>query len=79
MTCYNVFAHEVIWSITVEEDRFGFEPEATGEDRRNSWMPDLRGGAFPILATDELSERSESTPGRYRSAARGTHGWPDRD
>lgn len=30
-TCYKVFRREVIQSITVEEDRFGFEPEITAK------------------------------------------------
>jgi hypothetical protein len=28
-TCYKVFRREVIQSIQIEEDRFGFEPEVT--------------------------------------------------
>ena len=30
-TCYKVFRREVIQAITVEEDRFGFEPEVTAK------------------------------------------------
>jgi glycosyltransferase involved in cell wall biosynthesis len=30
-TCYKVFKREIIQSITIEEDRFGFEPEVTGK------------------------------------------------
>ena len=30
-TCYKMFRREVIQSITIEEDRFGFEPEVTGK------------------------------------------------
>ncbi|HAP74740.1 MAG TPA: glycosyl transferase, partial [Acidimicrobiaceae bacterium] len=30
-TCYKVFRREVIQSITIEEDRFGFEPEVTAK------------------------------------------------
>ena len=30
-TCYKVFRREIIQGITVEEDRFGFEPEITGK------------------------------------------------
>jgi glycosyltransferase involved in cell wall biosynthesis len=30
-TCYKVFRREIIQSLTVEEDRFGFEPEVTGK------------------------------------------------
>jgi glycosyltransferase involved in cell wall biosynthesis len=30
-TCYKVFRREVIQSLTLEEDRFGFEPEVTGK------------------------------------------------
>jgi len=28
-TCYKVFRRDVIQSISLEEDRFGFEPEVT--------------------------------------------------
>jgi len=30
-TCYKLFARDVIQSITIEEDRFGFEPEVTAK------------------------------------------------
>ena len=30
-TCYKVFRREVIQEITIEEDRFGFEPEITAK------------------------------------------------
>jgi hypothetical protein len=30
-TCYKMFRREVIQSITIEEDRFGFEPEITAK------------------------------------------------
>ena len=30
-TCYKAFKSEVIKSITIEEDRFGFEPEITAK------------------------------------------------
>ena len=30
-TCYKAFRREVIQSITIEEDRFGFEPEVTAK------------------------------------------------
>jgi glycosyltransferase involved in cell wall biosynthesis len=30
-TCYKVFRREVVQSITIEEDRFGFEPEITAK------------------------------------------------
>jgi len=30
-TCYKVFRREVIQSLTLEEDRFGFEPEVTAK------------------------------------------------
>ncbi len=33
-TCYKVFRREVIQSITIEEDRFGFEPEITAKIAR---------------------------------------------
>jgi glycosyltransferase involved in cell wall biosynthesis len=36
-TCYKVFRREVIQSIVVEEDRFGFEPEVTAKVARGGW------------------------------------------
>lgn len=30
-TCYKVFKREIIQSIDIEEDRFGFEPEITAK------------------------------------------------
>ncbi len=33
-TCYKVFRREIIQSITIEEDRFGFEPEITAKVAR---------------------------------------------
>ena len=33
-TCYKVFRREVIQSSTLEEDRFGFEPEVTAKVAR---------------------------------------------
>ena len=36
-TCYKVFRREVIQSIEIEEDRFGFEPEVTAKIARGSW------------------------------------------
>lgn len=33
-TCYKVFRREIIQSITIEEDRFGFEPEITAKIAR---------------------------------------------
>ncbi len=30
-TCYKVFKREIIQRVTIEEDRFGFEPEVTGK------------------------------------------------
>jgi glycosyltransferase involved in cell wall biosynthesis len=33
-TCYKMFRREVIQSITIEEDRFGFEPEVTAKVAR---------------------------------------------
>ncbi|MBW1994833.1 MAG: glycosyltransferase family 2 protein, partial [Deltaproteobacteria bacterium] len=34
-TCYKMFRREVIQSIEIEEDRFGFEPEITAKISRN--------------------------------------------
>jgi glycosyltransferase involved in cell wall biosynthesis len=36
-TCYKVFRREVIQSIEVEEDRFGFEPEITAKVANAGW------------------------------------------
>lgn len=36
-TCYKVFRREVIQQITLEEDRFGFEPEVTAKIARGGW------------------------------------------
>jgi glycosyltransferase involved in cell wall biosynthesis len=36
-TCYKAFRAEVIRSVTVEEDRFGFEPEITAKVARGNW------------------------------------------
>jgi hypothetical protein len=33
-TCYKVFRREVLQQITIEEDRFGFEPEITAKVAR---------------------------------------------
>ena len=36
-TCYKAFRREVIQSITIEEDRFGFEPEVTAKVAAGGW------------------------------------------
>lgn len=36
-TCYKVFRREVIQSITIEEERFGFEPEITAKVAKAGW------------------------------------------
>jgi hypothetical protein len=36
-TCYKAFRREVLDTITVEEDRFGFEPEITAKVARGHW------------------------------------------
>jgi glycosyltransferase involved in cell wall biosynthesis len=36
-TCYKAFRAEVLRSITVDEDRFGFEPEITAKIARGNW------------------------------------------
>lgn len=36
-TCYKLFRREVLEGITIEEDRFGFEPEITAKIARGSW------------------------------------------
>jgi len=37
-TCYKVFKREVIQSIEIEEDRFGFEPEVTAKVAKGGWV-----------------------------------------
>jgi glycosyltransferase involved in cell wall biosynthesis len=36
-TCYKMFRREVIESIMIEEDRFGFEPEITAKVAKGGW------------------------------------------
>jgi glycosyltransferase involved in cell wall biosynthesis len=36
-TCYKLFRREVISSITIEENRFGFEPEITAKVAKGGW------------------------------------------
>ena len=36
-TCYKAFRREVIQSIAIEEDRFGFEPEITAKVAAANW------------------------------------------
>jgi glycosyltransferase involved in cell wall biosynthesis len=36
-TCYKLFRREIIQSIQIEEDRFGFEPEITAKIARGGW------------------------------------------
>ncbi|MGZ4791967.1 MAG: glycosyltransferase family 2 protein [Ilumatobacteraceae bacterium] len=36
-TCYKLFRAEVIHSIVIEEDRFGFEPEITAKVAKGGW------------------------------------------
>lgn len=36
-TCYKVFSREVLESIVLEEDRFGFEPEITAKVALGGW------------------------------------------
>jgi glycosyltransferase involved in cell wall biosynthesis len=36
-TCYKAFRREVIQSIVLDEDRFGFEPEVTAKAARGGW------------------------------------------
>ncbi len=36
-TCYKLFRREVIESITIKEDRFGFEPEITAKVAKGGW------------------------------------------
>ena len=41
-TCYKVFRREIIQGITLEEDRFGFEPEVTAKIAALRGLPNLR-------------------------------------
>jgi hypothetical protein len=36
-TCYKLFRREVIQSIEIEEDRFGFEPEIVAKVAQGEW------------------------------------------
>jgi len=36
-TCYKMFRREVIQSMTIEENRFGFEPEITAKVAKGGW------------------------------------------
>jgi glycosyltransferase involved in cell wall biosynthesis len=36
-TCYKLFRREVVESITIEENRFGFEPEITAKVAKGGW------------------------------------------
>jgi hypothetical protein len=36
-TCYKLFRREVLQGITLEENRFGFEPEITAKVARGRW------------------------------------------
>lgn len=36
-TCYKVFRREIIQGISIEENRFGFEPEITAKVARGGW------------------------------------------
>ena len=36
-TCYKAFRREVLESFTIEEDRFGFEPEVTAKVAKGGW------------------------------------------
>ena len=48
-TCYKVFRREVIKSMTIEEDRFGFEPEVTAKLARQA-LPSSTRWASPTTA-----------------------------
>jgi len=60
-TCYKAFRREVIQSIEIRENRFGFEPEVTAKDREKE-PADLRGWHFVL--------RSEPTTKARRLAGR---------
>jgi len=45
-TCYQMFRREVLDALTVEENRFGFEPRDHGKGRR-ARLPGLRSRCEP--------------------------------
>ena len=65
-TCYKVFRREVIQSIEIEEDRFGFEPEITAKVAARG-LADLRGR--DLLRRAHLRRGQEDRLARRRASA----------
>ena len=55
--CYKVFRREIIQKITIEEDRFGFEPEITAKVARIK-SADLRSGRLLLRAHLRRGEKN---------------------
>ena len=54
-TCYKVFKRQIIQSITIEENRFGFEPEITAKLSK----ADVRIKEIPISYNPRLKEHGK--------------------
>ena len=65
-TCYKVFRREIIQGITLEEDRFGFEPEVTAKIAALDRLPDLRGRN--LVCRTNVCGRQEDRVARRRSS-----------
>ena len=63
-TCYKLFRREVIQSITIEEDRFGFEPEITAKVAKGGWRIYEVGD---LLRRTHLRRGQEDRPARRRA------------
>jgi glycosyltransferase involved in cell wall biosynthesis len=63
-TCYKAFRAEVIRSVKVEEDRFGFEPEITAKVARGGW----RVFGCPSATTGGPTRRARRSAGRTACA-----------
>jgi len=57
-TCYKLFRTEIIQSIKLKENRFGFEPEVTAKISKLKKYSDLRDRYF--LLWSDLSGRQEN-------------------
>ena len=69
-TCYKVFRREVLEAITLEEDRFGFEPEITAKVAARR-LPDLRGRhqlLRPHLRRGQEDRLARRRPGDLRAS-----------
>ena len=69
-TCYKVFRREVIQSIEIEENRFGFEPEVVAKVAQQSACTDLRDRTFPTeVGPTPKARRSACVTGCARCTA----------